>query len=107
MMSDSIVNCTSHIVVVKMGENMSLAIAPSGQVARVHSEKLRCGSINGIPLIKTATIAIDLPKPRRGVRCIVSSMVAEAFPKRKDLLVPGGKINDEHGVVACNYFITR
>lgn len=47
-----------------------------------------------------------LPEAEQGVLYIVSSVVADAAPHRKDLVCPGGFIRDSHGRVAgCSYFV--
>lgn len=45
---------------------------------------------------------VNLPEPKPGTYYIVSKMVAQACPKRKDLIFPGTVVRNESGdVVGC------
>ena len=91
----TIINCTPHSVLIA-----SETIEPSGMVPRVSSsEPVVIGSIGNIPVFSNPTFGAvtGLPEPVEGVYLIVSKMVADACPNRKDLLLGYGAIRDEKG----------
>lgn len=79
----SIVNLTPHTVMV--GHGPGAGTWPSFGVARV--DPLPLGPVVG------------LPAPKRGTIYIVSVIVAERLPMRRDLRVPGDQIRDADGRV--------
>lgn len=82
-----IINLTPHDINLSSGE-----IYPrSGTLARVD---MPYGDVSG------------LPKEEEGKGYIVSVLVAERLPGRKDLLVPGAQVRDEKGrIVGCESLI--
>ena len=108
-MPQHFINLTNHIVRVKIADNAMLSIFPSGKVARVYTEPLARKPVNGIKVVKHATVSLDLPKPTRGLAFIVSGTVAQYYPDRTDLYVPGGLIHDDSNgeVIACKYLVNN
>lgn len=59
--------------------------------------------VDGLPLGEV----VGLPAPVRGVRYVVSILVAERLPDRDDLLVPGEQVRDAAGrIVGCRSLIS-
>ena len=61
------------------------------------------GMVDGILIYWSSPDEIvNLPEPKPGTYYIVSKMVAQACPKRKDLIFPGTVVRNESGyVVGC------
>lgn len=57
-------------------------------------------TIDTVPIIQKRWGSGNLPVPRKGVRYIVSALVANAYPERKDLLCPS-TIKDCDGNTVC------
>lgn len=97
-----VVNLTPHeINFIVEGREFSL---PSSGVARIPMKKEKIGEIDGIPVNRTIPGEIEgLPKEQEGVAYIVSRVVVEAMPDRKDLFFPDELIRDEKGrVIGCS-----
>lgn len=102
------ISLVSHVVNVKIASNMILTIAPSGMEARIHPVHLLTDRDSMIPIKVKKTIVTGLPAPKRGVRYIVSSLVFEHLPHRKDLVAPADKVYSKGGqVIGCNFLIGR
>jgi len=104
-----LVNLTPHeIRVVK--DDCEVIIPPSGGVARVKTEQVEVGSIDGIPVVKTEFGEVEgLPDPEPNTIYIVSSIVAQAVAgEREDVVAPDTgptAIRDENGrIVAVRRF---
>jgi len=104
------VNLTPHDVVVyhEDGKTVKCVIKPSGQVARVTVIRKKVGEVNGIPVYKNIFSKVEgLPFPRRGVYCVVSTLIQQALrqcgSKRKDILSPDtspeGVVRDKNGKI--------
>ena len=76
---------------------------PSGEPVRLVVRTVRCGNINGIPLSRTMFgEPVNLPEQERGVLLIVSQLVKNTCPWRRDLVVPAEVVrNDRGAVVGC------
>lgn len=61
------------------------------------------GAVDGILIYRWFTDEIvNLPEPKTGTHYIVSKMVAQACPERKDLIFPGTVVRNGSGdVVGC------
>ena len=96
--SISIVNCTPHTCNVVRKDGTVLDIPASGIVPRLSQTQETVEMIDGIQITRQSFGAIEnLPAPQKGVRLIVSRMVAQACPERRDLLVPGPLVRGENG----------
>ena len=106
-MSDvkKIINKTPHQVYILNKEDHSvLKVFPkSNGMIRVKENITNLKSINGIPITSTSwSKTIDVPEYQQGVYYIVSQLVKNAMPHRKDFLVPKGAIRDDKGtVIGC------
>ena len=101
-----IVNLTPHEVTVFLDEDKRV-FKTSGKVARLPSKTIKVGWLKGIPLTNTSFFKseIDLPPQKRDTYYIVSRMVLNAKPNRKDLLVPSGIIRNAKGkITGCTHF---
>lgn len=98
-----IINLTPHTVTVN-----GTAIPPDGRVPRVGEVVEPAGEITlpggaTAPVVTVRPGAVEgLPAPQPDTMLIVSRMVAEAAPERRDLVVPHGLVRDGQGrVVGC------
>tara|TARA_Y100001937_G_scaffold117139_1_gene170050 strand:- start:15865 stop:16236 length:372 start_codon:yes stop_codon:yes gene_type:complete len=100
---DRIVNLTPHEVRF-VGEDDTWAV-PSEGIARVETTMYdtRELPVSGIQVTRMERgEVVGLPAPATGTIYIVSGMVREAVPHRKDVFSPGALVRDEDGrVVAC------
>lgn len=97
-----LVNLTPHAIRVRGDSNEFVTIEPSGVIARAAVENVvdRFVAINGDAIrldIEKLGTAENLPEPKDATLYIVSRVVANAAPERKDLLVPGKPIRDDYG----------
>src|SRR5690606_42059691 len=97
-----IVNLTPHEINFRAG-GRSLYL-PSSGTARIQMKKEKIGEIDGIPVNRTIPGKVEgLPEEQEGVVYIVSRVVVEAMPDRKDLFFPDELIRDEKGrVIGCS-----
>lgn len=81
----------------------------SGNIARREEMVVPAGSVNGIPVVRKVYGPVEnLPEPRQWEYFIVSGMVREALPDRKDLLSPGETVRDAQGrIIAVKNFATN
>ena len=108
-----VINMTPHAVRVFLdadGVNVHTYM-PSGKSIRLESETYKVGEIDGVPIIRTIYgnpvivadgVSEELYFEAPGVYYIVSAMVAQALPHRKDLLVPAEQVRDSDGkIIGC------
>jgi len=100
-----IINKTPHeVVLVEETGEVIQTFPKSENPIRLLEETDRIGTIEGIPLSKTKMTAVKntLPEEQEGIFYIVSRAVQEAYPNRKDLLIPNESVRDESGrIVGC------
>lgn len=100
-----VVNLTPHaITILSRWDGKVLArYEPEETPARVSSETVHMGDLNGIPVTQTIFGEVTgLPPEEENTWYIVSRMVAEAAKGRVDLLVPGLQVRDDDGrVIGC------
>ena len=108
---NNLVNLTPHVInVVACGQEVLVAIPPSGDVARCASTNVPRGivniiNVNGKPCcgfqveIKTPTIGevVGLPPFQEGTFYLVSLVVRQASPTRGDLYSPGDLLRGADG----------
>ena len=97
------VNLTPHTI---NEINSGKAFSPSGDVARVSSEKKEIKKVGGIPLFEVEFGEVQgLPEPQPDTIYIVSGMVLSAASDREDLVAPGDLVRNEEGQpIGCNGF---
>ena len=100
----NIINLTPHTVnfVAENGEEI-LAVAASGELARVSSETVTIGEVDGIPITTTSYGEVEgLPEPRANTIYIVSALVAQRCPDRDDVFIPNEAVRDDKGrIIGC------
>ena len=101
-MQTNIVNLTPHEVSF-VTENETQTIAPSGVIARVSTQTVTVGEINGIPVTETVFGELEnMPEPKEGVVYLVSSIVAQRCNGRQDVFIPNESVRDEKGnIIGC------
>lgn len=99
-----LVNLTPHAISIRRADGATLALPASGQVARCAQQSIPVITLAGIDVTVQRFGPVEgLPAPAPETRYIVSRLVAEACPERRDLLIPGPALRDEAGrIVACD-----
>ena len=70
----------------------------TGEPIRVSCESRKVGTIEGVDIYENVYGEVTgLPEYVEGVFYVVSAMVRQALPERKDLLSPGQLIRNEEG----------
>lgn len=95
-------NLTPHEVRV-VTEEAILSLQPSGVVARCEEHEELIGDLGGAPLTRIVLgDVVDLPPEEEGVILIVSHIVLQACPERKDLVKPGKPVRNVAGdIIGC------
>ncbi|MFN2495172.1 MAG: hypothetical protein ABR608_04590 [Pseudonocardiaceae bacterium] len=100
----ALVNLTPHPVLIKTATGVTVAIPPSGRVARCRTEPDRVlGTVqvdgHSVPLVvnDVTSAVLGLPEPEEGVLFVVSRLVALAAPLRRDMVFPHDPVRDETG----------
>lgn len=100
-----VVNLTPHAITVVSHWDSEVLVRyePEETPARVSSETVFMGDLNGIPVTQTVFGEVTgLPPEAENTWYIVSRMVANATEGRYDLLVPGLQVRNADGqVVGC------
>ena len=103
-----VINLTPHPVNIYQDGELVVTYEPSGTIARVGFVSSEVGNINGVPVSVTeAGHTTDLPSQEEGTIFIVSLLVRQANPGRKDLVNPDGPIYSEENprqVIGCRGF---
>ena len=97
------VNLTPHALNVERPNMPNLIIPPSGDVARVETHRVPCGTIGAgrIPVeLSVLSDVTGLPEPADDTVYIVSGMVLDRVQHRADVFAPGQLVRDEAGRVA-------
>jgi hypothetical protein len=97
----SLKNLTSHAITVFAadGKTLIITVPPSGELARVGISRVDIGvPIEGIPVyVGTYGAVTGLPAIALGTIYLVSAMVRQAVPSRRDVLSPGELIRNADG----------
>ncbi len=92
-----IINLTPHALDVHDNQGNVITLPSSGKV-RVASNYKKVETIHGIDIFTCEYGEVEgLPAPKNGVIYIVSGLVKNAVPHRKDVFSPGELVRDEHG----------
>lgn len=100
----TIKNLTPHpITFVGVDGGADLTIAPEPTPARLSTEVVTIGDVNGIPVTETRFGDVTgLPEPQDGVVYVTSALVAKAAAGRDDVFVTSDAVRDAQGrVVGC------
>jgi len=99
-----IINLTPHAIRIRVSASIAAENDPadivieSGGLARVGTRSTVCGYIDDVPILRTEYTGVTgLPDPVEGTTYVVSLLVLQALPDRKDLVGPATGPND--GVV--------
>jgi hypothetical protein len=98
-----VINLTPHTINIHTEDDV-MKVPASGQVARVTEERQFVGRLpNGIPVQRVEYGSpYGLPGPAEGVIYVVSRIVKNAAPERKDVYAPGPAVRDRDGrVMGC------
>lgn len=101
-----IVNLTPHSInFVNEGGEEILEVKPSGSLARVTSRTVTVEGETycGIPVTKTVYGEVEgLPDPEDGTIFVVSGIVAQRVPDRRDVFIPNESVRDPKGnIIGC------
>lgn len=100
----TIVNLTPHGINLLNRDLTPLVTIPaSGNVARCTQETIPNGNIGGIPITATSFGEVEgLPQEKEATYYIVSRLVMQGCPSRRDLLVPNELQRDDEGhIIGC------
>ena len=104
-MTEKIINKTPHAVyLLDSVDHSILRVFPkSNGMIRVNEIVTDIKEIDGVPISSTTWGETnEIPDYIEGTYYIVSQLVKNALPKRKDLLVPKGAVRDDKGnVIGC------
>jgi hypothetical protein len=80
---------------------------PDAVIPRVVATPTVIGAVDGIPLTTVVLGAPEgVPDPVDGVFYVVSAMLRDACPTRKDLLSPGDVVRDADGkIIGCKSLV--
>jgi len=93
-------NCTDHKIDIfdLSGKKLIKTIIPGGVVTRATFEHKQVSKDQGIPLIVDFITSVeDLPEQKDGVVLVVSHIIREFLPERKDLASPGEIVRSKSG----------
>jgi hypothetical protein len=91
-------NCTPHTLTILTEGKDAIVLPSSGVVPRISVTRLAAGEIDGIAVARpTLGATTGLPAQVAGVTLVVSALVAEANPTRRDLASPGELVRGPDG----------
>lgn len=103
-MTQKIINASPHAIHILGPGNTIVRVFPkSNGMIRVKEEIKEAGTINGVPITHTKWGECDeVPAYCEGTYYIVSQLVKNALPHRKDMLVPKNIVRDPDGnIMGC------
>ena len=100
-----VINLTPYEVVIVKGEynTQFVTIEPSETVATISYETTTLGEFEGIPTIEKEYGEVEgLLEPKDDTIYIVSPIVAQRVPERKDVFILGASVKDDMGrIIGC------
>ena len=81
------INLTPHAITLALPSGESVTFPPSGRLARVTSQEVVIGALQGAPIIKRQFGAVE-GLPEDGTPCLVSALVLSACPGREGVYAP-------------------
>lgn len=103
-----VVNLTPHEITIMDNEGRVIKRFPSDGIARLSTRTVHCKPFVMddrviIPSSKTVFGEVEnLPDPEEGTIYIVSNLIAQANPDRRDLVIPNESVRDEKGrIIGC------
>ena len=107
----TLVNLTPHALKVFAADSKTLVqeIPATGVVPRCQQVNSLINEEEGIGYYATSYgEVVGLPEPEENTLLVVSFMVRQALPERKDLVSPGDLVRDEAGVIlGCKGFFVN
>lgn len=102
------VNLCFHEIKIIMEDGTMLVIPESGVTARCKNENKVSHYIDGVPItVQDIGEVQGVPEEKPNTYYIVSQMVRDALPERKDLLVAGPKVKNIQGyTIGCKSLST-
>ena len=96
------VNLTPHALNIERPDMPNLIIPPSGDVARVATDRVSCGTIGaGIPVeLSVLSDVTGLPEPQTDTYYFVCGLVLDRVQHRVDVFAPGELVRDGAGRVS-------
>lgn len=108
---EKLINLTPHALKVFAADGKTLVkeILASGTVPRCQQVNTLLKEEEGVGFYATSYgEVVGLPEPKKDTLLIVSFMVRQALPERKDLLSPGDLVRDESGqIIGCKGFFVN
>jgi len=98
-----ILNLTPHdVIIMNKSERVIRVFKPRG-LARLKSRTISKGKLDRVPITRTVLGETEgVPEFQEGTYYIVSKLVRDALPNRKDLLVPSQIVKDEEEqIIGC------
>ena len=93
-----ILNYTPHKVSIRKADMTFLDLDPEPVPARRAVKNVVLGTVDGIVVSSQVFGSVEnLPEPKEGVLLLVSLIVAQAHPERRDLVTPGTAIRNPDG----------
>ena len=100
----NIVNLTPHALVLMPGgpDEPTVTIPPSGQVARCAVDRVQVDTVTVDGIVVPVNQArfggvSDLPAPQPDTIFVVSALVAQAVPGRRDVYIVDDAVRDDQG----------
>lgn len=81
------INLTPHAITLSLPNRESVTFPPSGKIARVASQEVVIGTLQGVPVIQRQFGAVE-GLPEDGTPCLVSALVLSACPGRAGVYAP-------------------
>lgn len=105
---EKLINLTPHAITLMDDDtNIICIIEPSGDIARVsvRTERTETLAFNDMTLATSKSVygkVEGLPETEEGVVYIVSSLVAQRVPERRDVFIPNESVRDDNGrIIGC------
>ena len=104
-----VINCCNHKVEICDADGKIIkTYKPSGHWARVGDDARFIGYVDGIPVkVRENRRVVGLPEPEEDTYYIVSNILLQECPDRKDLLACGGKWSKYNPRSAWTAFVTN
>ena len=102
----TVINKTPHTVTILDDGKVVREYQSDGSTIRLAMSEKSVGLVDGVPLVTVEYgEPVGLPPEQEGVTYIVSALVRQALPERRDLVVPAGLVRDENGrIIGCERF---
>ena len=99
-------NMTPHDITLMTEDKEIIEIFPkSEEPIRLESKQVIVGNTDKCPIKQVCFGLSNLPDYEKGVYYIVSALVANAYPERKDLFMVNETVRDENGrIQGCKSF---